>query len=89
MQRAAAGAVTISIQQDQGTSTWVDIDNGGVTTKTITTKDTSDANDWTGFQIERTFGTGVTDTFFRLNVAAGPSTAKIRDTHLTVRRLGA
>ena len=89
MQRSVAGVNTISIEQDQGTSTWIPIDNGGVTTKGVTTVDTSNANDWTVFQIERTFGTGVTDTFFRLVVDANASTARIRDTHLVVRRLGA
>lgn len=89
MQRSVAGACAISIQQDQGNGTWVDIDNGGITTKNVTTVDTSDANRWTVFQIERTFGTGVTDTFFRLRVSGSGNTAKIRDTHLTVRRLGA
>ena len=89
-QRSAAGSGRISIEQDQGTSTWVAIDNGGVTTKQLTMVSTAAADTWTPFQIERTFGTGVTDTFFRLKVEGlGGQTAKIRDTHLTVRRLGA
>jgi len=89
MQRSAAGSCILSLQEDQGTATWTDIDNGGVTTKTITTVGTVDPNAWTGFHMERTFGAGATDRFFRMRITAGASTAKIRDTHLTVRRLGA
>ncbi len=88
VQRASAGNVRLSIQEDQGIATFIDIDNDGVTFIDIESKDDSTANDWTPFKMSRTFGAGVDTTFRGRMNATGGSSCRIREAHLKVRRIG-
>ena len=79
-QRATLGNVEITVQQDQGTATWIDI--GSI--QTVQWLDTSNANLWSYYRHERVVNIGTsTATFFRAKIdAQGGSTSKIRESHL-------
>lgn len=87
VQRSVAGNVRIAIAENSSGG-YLDIDNGGVTSVSRRAVDTSDASDWTPFHMERTVGVGLVATLARLDLQGSGSTARIRETHIKVRRLG-
>lgn len=81
-QRSVAGAVTIDVQEDQGSGTWTDIGTGQL----IDWIDTASATAWTNFRHERVFAAGtLTAKFYRLKItSSGGPTAKAREVRLKV-----
>ena len=81
-QRSVAGAVTIDVQEDQGTGTWTDIGAG----QAIEWVDTASATIWSLFRHERVFAAGtLVAKSYRLHItSSGGPTAKVREVRLKV-----